>query len=274
MVPSKTEKWLRMSMAPRIATLVALILSCGDPAGVEDVSTALRLTSTSAGRYHTCGLSPEGEVYCWGYGESGQLGTLDLDRCGDYPGADLCSNVPIRVESDMDFSEVTSGGLHTCALDNIGTAYCWGDDTYSQLGSGYILEECHAEAGPCSSVPINVFPVHRYVSISAGGTHTCALTVSGAAFCWGYNHAGRLGDGTTSSRSLATRVLGDVVFASITAGGSHTCGVAVDGRAYCWGTTTSVSWVTVRPIRTCSRLSWPETIRLPTLFWGRLTAAA
>jgi hypothetical protein len=74
--------------------------------------------------------------------------------------------------------------------------------------------------------------------ISAGGSHTCAV-VSGAAYCWGSNSSGRLGDGTTDDRVVPTPVngLGSGVTA-IVAGGNHTCAIH-NGAAKCWGSGTS-----------------------------------
>src|SRR5690606_32266695 len=60
-------------------------------------------------------------------------------------------------------------------------------------------------------------------------------TDTGAAYCWGLNHLGQLGDGTLDNAWEPRAVAGDVVFASISAGGAHTCGVSHDGAAYCWG---------------------------------------
>jgi cysteine-rich repeat protein len=73
------------------------------------------------------------------------------------------------------------------------------------------------------------------VSISAGGTHTCALLADGTMRCWGGNYSGQLGNGEQvySRKPVAVSGLGGVV--SISAGGSHTCAVLSDGTARCWG---------------------------------------
>ncbi|HYC33468.1 MAG TPA: hypothetical protein VEB59_14365, partial [Gemmatimonadales bacterium] len=73
--------------------------------------------------------------------------------------------------------------------------------------------------------------------ISAGDAHTCAVVTGAdsAAYCWGYNLNGQLGDVTTDSRSRPGLVRGQLHWRTVMAGPSHTCGVAGDGKAYCWG---------------------------------------
>jgi alpha-tubulin suppressor-like RCC1 family protein len=72
-------------------------------------------------------------------------------------------------------------------------------------------------------------------SISAGIQHACGLDAEGHGYCWGVNTNGRLGDGTTTTRTVPTRVAGGLTFATIRAGQNHTCALTTDGAAYCWG---------------------------------------
>jgi hypothetical protein len=87
--------------------------------------------------------------------------------------------------------------------------------------------------------------VDHWQSVSAGRRHTCALTVSGKAFCWGLNSDGQVG---TLSHDPAfdpwvpdpTPVAEDLLFRQISAGARVTCAVAIDGVAYCWGSLADV----------------------------------
>ena len=74
-----------------------------------------------------------------------------------------------------------------------------------------------------------------WTSLTAGIAHTCGLTSGGAAYWWGHNVSGQLGDGSTTNRTRPAAVVGGITFASLTAGNAYTCGVTSGGAAYCWG---------------------------------------
>src|SRR4029450_6082726 len=74
-----------------------------------------------------------------------------------------------------------------------------------------------------------------FVSLVAGGEHTCGLTDEGAAFCWGSNRFGQLGDGSMTAHATPNEAAGGQRFTSLTAGVYHTCGLTTDGRTVCWG---------------------------------------
>src|SRR2546425_507451 len=127
------------------------------------------------------------------------------------------------------FAAVSVGGIHTCGVAAGGVAYCWGWNTRGQLGDG--------TSGTERWVPIRVLGDARFAAVSAGDRYTCGLTAAGAAYCWGGNGDGQLGDGSTTPRLTPTlvRVGSGVSFTAVNAGGFHTCAITAGGAAYCWG---------------------------------------
>ena len=75
----------------------------------------------------------------------------------------------------------------------------------------------------------------RFGALDAGYYHTCGLTPSGTAYCWGGNAFGTLGDGTLVDRTAPARVIGAPAFSSLDAGAGHNCALTASGSAWCWG---------------------------------------
>ncbi len=198
------------------------------------------------GYYHTCGLTAEGVAYCWGYDAMGQLGDANapIEDCF----GENCSRLPIVVDTSpisgkKPFVRLTAGRYHTCGVTGEGVAYCWGMDTYGQLGDGnQLLDICGLES--CSHVPVAVdtLPItgeKSIVHIDAGHDHTCASTGEGASYCWGRDTHGQLGDGGGSTDSQSpVPVSGGGGFVQLVAGGEYTCGLTAAGGVYCWGSDT------------------------------------
>ena len=154
----------------------------------------------SVGRKHACALQG-GTVWCWGSNASGQLGASAANTCGpsnDLPAAIPCSLFAIPVQLPATVASVSAGGDHTCALTTAGDAWCWGDNSHGQLGIDTI--------GGSSQTPALVANGLKFTSISAGGAHTCGVTLDHVIYCWGANGSGQLGDGTQIDRDGPTRV--------------------------------------------------------------------
>ena len=151
------------------------------------------VAAVAAGGYHTCALTTAGGVLCWGANGQGALGDgTTTRRLTPTPVSGLGSGV----------AAVTAGYGHTCALTTGGSALCWGDNQFGQLGDGTTTHRLTptAVSGPLSGV--------MAVAAGAYAFFTCAQTAGGGVVCWGDNFNGALGDGTTTSRSVPTQVVG------------------------------------------------------------------
>lgn len=202
------------------------------------VATDLRFTALAAGGNRTCGLTAEGVLHCWG---ATQLNALGAGQNGDVP-------APQAVALPSPVMQVGVGYMHVCALLQDGRAYCWGDNVQGMLGTGStetVVTAPEAVAGNLS-----------FTSISVGYEAMCGLTAEGAAYCWGWNLYGELGNGSRMEpRSTPSLVLGGHVFRELVAGGGpchgETCGIDDQGRTWCWGKNYQRSfdlpdgWVTV-----------------------------
>jgi alpha-tubulin suppressor-like RCC1 family protein len=173
----------------------------------------------AAGWKHTCAITPEGAVMCWGENENGQLGD----------GSRTDRNRPVDVVNiDVAAAAVAAGSAHTCILTGEGGAKCWGRNLEGQLGDG---------TAERSSEPVNVAGLESGVAaIAAGDFHTCALMETGSVMCWGENENGQLGDGTSEARSTPVEVqLGEAVATGVAAGTAHSCASTTSGEVLCWG---------------------------------------
>ena len=195
-----------------------------------------------AGKNHSCAMSRITNTttpYCWGFNGSGQIGSGNLASIEKRP-------VPILSALKFDSLSLSAGGDHACAVENAasatpGKAWCWGSNGYGELGGGAV--------GTSSNIPIAVTAPVALARTYSGESHTCALTATGDAYCWGRNDYGQLGNGTTpfGTGSLTPLLVsGGHTFRSLSVGELFTCGVAVapgtpigpssqPGTLYCWG---------------------------------------
>jgi alpha-tubulin suppressor-like RCC1 family protein len=155
------------------------------------------VAAITAGSFHTCALKRNGSVWCWGFAAEGQLGD---GTTGDPATHVRLSAVQVRRGSGFltGATAVSAGdGRHTCALNENGSVWCWGDDQYGELGDG-------TTGDPATHVRSKAVQVRRGSSfligmeaIASGGDHACARRSDGTAWCWGFDLNGQLGDGTT-----------------------------------------------------------------------------
>lgn len=219
-------------MGPRPTVLLTAAVACLATGCTFDWITQnapdVAYTAVTAGNQYACGLTLDGDVYCW---------RADLPR-------------PERVSEGLTLASVSTFLTHTCGIDDSGTAYCWGLNTFGQLGVTETQELCRlpgtTATTPCARTPVPVETDLRFVSVEAGGDHTCGLTEAGQAYCWGLNTNGQLGssaelmcDHPSAPEELPctprpVQVEGPA-FASLSTGNRYTCGIAADQSGYCWG---------------------------------------
>jgi serine/threonine-protein kinase len=221
------------------------------PTLVGGEGSDLRFATMSASPGVVCGIEAQtARALCWGRNESGQLGD---GTTTDHALPTLVANGTIR------FSTISAGESVVCGVEaQSARALCWGANSLGQLGDGSVTSR-HVPT-PVTGAGL------RFSSIEAGANMVCALEEgTQAAYCWGRNKNGSLGDGSTADRRVPTRVAGDIRFAAVSTGGAgggyggyETCGVeATTGRAFCWG------FARLVPTPFESVLSWPPSIKQP-----------
>ena len=153
------------------------------PGGVPALSISAGAAANYTRQYNLCAIAPGGRMLCWG-------------------GSANTQGAPAGTWMPADVTAVSMGGDHLCVLTSGGIAQCWGDNTLGQLGDGTYDERPRSTPAPCVGLPPGL------AEIAAGGAHTCALTATGEAMCWGANYAGQLGDGTKINRPIPVTASG------------------------------------------------------------------
>lgn len=192
---------------------------------VASIPSAPVLTNVSAvclGHDHTCALYATGIVVCWGGNYAGQLGL-------GYSGNPVLSAALVPSLTGIQVVIIAAGYAYTCAVKSEGTLYCWGQNTYGQLGNSV--------TGPIYSSPVQVLGISGVIAVSCGQYHTCVLTSSGGIYCWGWNGYGQLGNDGTNDLHVPPAPAAAVLtgIAAISAGAYHTCALSSAGGVYCWG---------------------------------------
>jgi alpha-tubulin suppressor-like RCC1 family protein len=200
------------------ATLEALV-----PTPLADGRSYTRIF---AGTRHTCAIAIDGTLWCWGRNGARQLGV----------GGNLDRSVPEQVlvvspqtGPDDAWLAVGPGDDHTCALQDDGSAWCFGSEANGQLGQG-------ASPAVRDRPEVLVMAPRTFTAVAAGRDYSCGLVDGGQIATWGRNDEGQLGLGDQSDRSIATLVRSaGAGFARIACGLAHACALHGDGSVRCWG---------------------------------------
>jgi alpha-tubulin suppressor-like RCC1 family protein len=157
---------------------------------------------------HSCGVTTNGDPYCWGDNQFDLLGSgarfsTGPELCDDStvifewgPSSIPCSTVPSKVAGGLILASLTSGGhdAFACGLTSAGDASCWGYVIWGALGP--------------TTAPLPVPGGLTFATLSAGYQSMCGVTPGGVAYCWGTGDRGELGNGTTTSSDLPVKVAG------------------------------------------------------------------
>lgn len=176
-------------------------------------------STVAAGGNHSCAITTQGALKCWGSNGSGKLGdNTQVDRKSAVAVSGLGTGV----------LAVGAGNTHTCALLTAGEVRCWGGNASGQLGSG---------DNTLSKVPKTVTGLSSgAIAVGVGRDHSCAVITGGAVKCWGSNDHGQLGSGTKDPTLVPVDVKGLARPAvALGIGSSYSCALLDDASVACWG---------------------------------------
>ena len=203
----------------------AVLLTDGGGTPITDV------VAVAASVHSSLALKRDGRVLAWGNNLYGQLGDGTLvDRLRPVAVLDTTTLPLTGVEA------IAAGSYYSLALTATGRVLSWGLNNNGQLGDGTATNRSYP--GLVEAVGGSVLT--GITAIRAGSSHGLALSNDTGIWAWGYNAQGQLGDGTTTRRLQAVRVLesggGELVDAvALTAGSSHSLALLTDGTLRAWG---------------------------------------
>ncbi len=217
------------------------------------------MKSISLDTSQSAAVTENGDLYCWGYNNDGQVGngttkfqTTPVKVLGNVKSISLrylCSaavteNGDLYCWGNNDHGRVGNGttevqltpvkvlgnvksislrDYHSAAVTENGDLYCWGDNYHGQVGNGTTKYY--------QPTPVKV--LGNVKSISLSDYHSAAVTENGDLYCWGENEYGQVGNGTTTNQPTPVKVLGNVKSVSVC--GSSNAAVTENGDLYCWG---------------------------------------
>ncbi|CAE7632291.1 UVR8, partial [Symbiodinium necroappetens] len=214
----------------------------GDNLPAIDLGADFTVSQLTAGIFHTCALSSDGEVKCWGGNQYSQLGG-SAGNIGDQPGTMGTSLAPMELGSKATY--IAAAGGHSCAVLESGAAVCWGANWNGQLGLGstQAFGQNSSEMGAnMPHVPLGTGMFAKSVSVSP--YHSCAILQDASLKCWGSGAYGTLGQGSTDDLGDEPNEMGDNLrpinigslrVLQVGVGGWHTCALFDDDSTRCWG---------------------------------------
>lgn len=148
------------------------------PIPQEIVKTIPEVDHISSGWFHTCALSSNNEISCWGKNYEGELGNSST--------VSRAEAVTISgVHTKTGVSLLAAGGRSTCAGTLDHQVYCWGKNDYGQVGDGIPKDQLFPKLISTSESGI--------IGLTLGASHACYLTENNQLWCWGANDHYQLG---------------------------------------------------------------------------------
>lgn len=208
-----------------------------------------RVSSVSTAAIYACGIKL-GKAYCWGSNSRGELGN----------GTTLNESIPVAIAvggnsaipEDVNLVSIATGSAYnsdgaSCAVDDLGDAYCWGDGEAGNIGDGLNTISnpypVKVAKGGSSAIPLD----SQLIKIGTTNNNSCAIDIDGEGYCWGDNTHGQFGNGTTTNSNYPTKIIkggssaipvGDKLI-DIAVGSLYTCALDEHGKAFCWGWNTN-----------------------------------
>src|SRR5690554_1105447 len=178
--------------------------------------TGIQAKSLSSGKGFSCAHLLDDSVACWGNNSQGQLGD---------DGTNISSQTPVAVVGLTQIQALSAGVDHSCAITQGNELWCWGNNTYGQLGNG---------SNTSSNQPIQLSGFTAK-SISLGEQFSCAIDTSNNSWCWGINQHGQLGNNHIDTQFSPVNVSDIDTTLALATGKGFSCAVLNNHTASCWG---------------------------------------
>jgi len=161
----------------------------------------------------------EGNLFTWGFGTSGQLGTNTVTD----------KSTPVTTSAGgTNWKQVSGGGYHCAAIKTDGTLWTWGRGTEGQLGDN---------STTAKSTPVTTFAGGtNWKQVSAGLYHCATIKTDGTLWTWGYGGNGQLGTNTATNKSTpVTTFAGGTNWKQVNGGYRYSAAIKTDGTLWTWG---------------------------------------
>ncbi|WP_158501715.1 MopE-related protein [Vitiosangium sp. GDMCC 1.1324] len=187
------------------------------------LSLPATIVAISAGWFHSMALGADGHVWTWGRNLNGQIGNGSASSVNQL--------TPYQVNLALPATAIAAGATHALALLSNQSVVGWGQNTNGQLGNG--------TTATAQSTPVAAALTGAVKSIATGGNFSLAIDATGAAWGWGQNSWGQLGDGTLTQRTSPVQVQGLSDALAISAGLSHSLALRPGCPFWAWGLNSS-----------------------------------